>query len=270
MTETWLGIGSVSQPCSASDTPAITLAAILATGMPVAFETNGTVRLARGLTSSTYTILPAVFLLDGELDVHQPADAQLAGQRVRGFANLGRAIGPCRLYGGIAQAESPEWMPASSMCSMTPADDRLLAVADGVDVDLDGVFEELVDQHRLALGDDDGLGHVALELRLVVADLHRPAAQHEAGPHQHRDSRSWPPRRGPAAIVRAMPLAGCLQAQPLEHLLELLAVLGVFDRLDAGADDRHAGRWPAPGPGSAASARRTARSRRRAARGRKC
>jgi hypothetical protein len=23
-------------------------------------------------------------------------------------------------YGGSAQAESPEWMPASSMCSMTP------------------------------------------------------------------------------------------------------------------------------------------------------
>ena len=53
----------------------------------------------------------------------------------------------------MAQAESPEWMPASSICSMTPADDHLLAVADGVDVDFDGVFQELVDQHRLALGD---------------------------------------------------------------------------------------------------------------------
>jgi hypothetical protein len=34
-------------------TPAITFAAIFATGMPVAFETNGTVRLARGFTSIT-------------------------------------------------------------------------------------------------------------------------------------------------------------------------------------------------------------------------
>ena len=52
-TDTCAGIGSLVTPCSASDTPAITLAAIFATGMPVAFATNGTVRLARGLTSST-------------------------------------------------------------------------------------------------------------------------------------------------------------------------------------------------------------------------
>ena len=43
------GIGSLVMPCSASVTPAITLAAILATGMPVALATNGTVRLARGI-----------------------------------------------------------------------------------------------------------------------------------------------------------------------------------------------------------------------------
>ena len=36
-----------------SDSPAITRAAILAIGWPVALATNGTVRLARGLTSST-------------------------------------------------------------------------------------------------------------------------------------------------------------------------------------------------------------------------
>ena len=37
----------------ASFSPAITRAAILAIGTPVAFATNGTVRLARGLTSRT-------------------------------------------------------------------------------------------------------------------------------------------------------------------------------------------------------------------------
>ena len=41
------------KPSSASDWPAITLAAILASGTPVALLTKGTVRLARGLTSST-------------------------------------------------------------------------------------------------------------------------------------------------------------------------------------------------------------------------
>ena len=43
--------------------PAMTRAAILATGIPVALATNGTVRLARGLTSKTYTLcLPSSFL----------------------------------------------------------------------------------------------------------------------------------------------------------------------------------------------------------------
>ncbi len=40
-------------PTSASPAPAITLAAILLTGTPVALATNGTVREARGFTSST-------------------------------------------------------------------------------------------------------------------------------------------------------------------------------------------------------------------------
>ena len=39
-------------PCFSSDSPTITLAAILASGTPVALETKGTVRDARGFTSS--------------------------------------------------------------------------------------------------------------------------------------------------------------------------------------------------------------------------
>ena len=53
LTENCCGTGSWKYPCSASDTPTITLAAALASGIPVAFETKGTVRLARGFTSST-------------------------------------------------------------------------------------------------------------------------------------------------------------------------------------------------------------------------
>ncbi len=88
LTVTCDGIGSRVRPCSASDTPAITLAATLATGTPVALATNGTVRLARGFTSSTYSTWLVVFALDGVLHVHQPDDAQLLGHGVRGLANL--------------------------------------------------------------------------------------------------------------------------------------------------------------------------------------
>ena len=54
-------------------------------------------------------------------------------------------------YGGSAQAESPEWMPASSMCSMTAPMIVSLSVGDHVDVDLDRVGEEAIEQQRILL-----------------------------------------------------------------------------------------------------------------------
>ena len=42
-------------------------------------------------------------------------------------------------------------------------------------------------------------------------------------------------------MLRAMPLAGCFSPSRCRHLGKLLAVLGVLDRVDARADDRHAG-----------------------------
>ncbi len=44
---------SPTRPCSASVRPIITRAATFASGTPVAFDRNGTVRDARGFTSST-------------------------------------------------------------------------------------------------------------------------------------------------------------------------------------------------------------------------
>ncbi len=51
LTEKYGGMRSAVRPCCASDLPVMTRAATLASGMPVALETNGTVREARGLTS---------------------------------------------------------------------------------------------------------------------------------------------------------------------------------------------------------------------------
>ncbi len=50
LTATWVGVFSTT-PSSASVRPVITRAAILASGTPIALDTNGTVREARGLTS---------------------------------------------------------------------------------------------------------------------------------------------------------------------------------------------------------------------------
>ncbi len=77
------------------------------------------------------------------------------------------------------------------------ADQHLAGVvADRVDVDLGGVGEEAIDQHR-ALGRQPALlaeaaeagqlGHRPGEVVAVVHDLHRPPAEHVARAHQHRE-----------------------------------------------------------------------------------
>ena len=90
-------------------------AAALASGTAVALDTNGTVREARGFASSTYSTPPA------------SAYCTFSSPRTptpRAIASVERLISSMyscpRVIGGSAQAESPEWMPASSMCSITP------------------------------------------------------------------------------------------------------------------------------------------------------
>ena len=53
LTLTCTGTISAVKPCSASERPTMQRAAILANGTPIALLTKGTVRLARGFTSST-------------------------------------------------------------------------------------------------------------------------------------------------------------------------------------------------------------------------
>ena len=62
-----------------------------------------------------------VAVLDGVLHVHQAADLERQRQRAGLPVELGDRSSAERLCGGSEQAESPEWMPASSMCSMMPA-----------------------------------------------------------------------------------------------------------------------------------------------------
>ena len=48
----------------------------------------------------------------------------------------------------MTQAESPEWIPASSMCCMMPPM-KVTPITKAIDVDLDRRFEEFVDRNRL-------------------------------------------------------------------------------------------------------------------------
>ncbi len=129
---------------SARVAPAMTRAATLASGTPVALDTNGTVRLARGLASITKTW----WLWTAYCTLTRPRTSR-ASAMARVWPSMTSMTAGLSVGGGMTQALSPEWTPASSTCSMTAADDHLAGgVADGVDVDLDGVLEEAVDQHR--------------------------------------------------------------------------------------------------------------------------
>ena len=92
---------------------------------------------------------------------------------------------------------------------MMPPITTSVAVAQRVDVDLDRVVQEAVEQHRRIVRDLDRLAHVALEIALLVDDLHRAAAQHVRRAARPADSRSRRPRRSPPASVRAVRFGGC-------------------------------------------------------------
>ena len=71
------------------------------------------------------------------------------------------------------------------MCSMMPPMSTCVPSRHGVHVHLDGMVEEAVQQHGGLVGDPHGVAHVAVELLLVVDDLHGPPAQHVGRPdHQ--------------------------------------------------------------------------------------
>ncbi len=90
-------------------------AEILASARPVALDTNGTVRDARGFTSSTNT---TSFWIANWTFI-KPTTCNASA-----IATVCRRSSSCsaveRLNGGSEHAESPECTPACSMCSMMP------------------------------------------------------------------------------------------------------------------------------------------------------
>src|SRR5712675_659407 len=126
------------------------------------------------------------------------------------------------------------------------ADENVFAVAGGVHVHLRGIGEEPVEQHRRIVRNFDGLAHVALEILLLVHDLHRAPAEHVARTHHQRiaDFLRETQRIGFSAR-RAV--GRLLEPEAIDELLEALAVFGHVDHVGRGADDRHSVRLEIPG-----------------------
>ena len=116
LTHTWPLLVSGGRSRSASRSPSSTRQASLATGSPIAFETNGTVREARGLASITYSVSPRI----ANWTLSRPTTSS-ACAIPSVWARIWESISSPSACGGSTHAESPEWMPASSTCCMIPA-----------------------------------------------------------------------------------------------------------------------------------------------------
>ena len=79
---------------------------------------------------------------------------------------------------GKQQAESPEWIPSRfDVFHQTTDNHGSGVIAEGVHVHFHGIFEVLVNQHRMVGLHLNGLTHVAVEFFFVEHHLHGPPAQ---------------------------------------------------------------------------------------------
>ena len=118
-------------------------------------------------------------------------------------------------------------------------DEDLLAVADGVDLDLHP-FEILVDEDGTAGRGIDGGGDIADKLRGVVHYLHGPSAEDVAGAHE--DGIADALGHVEAGLDGGDGGAGGLgDAEAVEEVLEAVAVLGHVDGVGRRAEDGRPG-----------------------------
>ena len=99
-----------------SFSPVIILDAILANGSPFALDTKGTVLLALGFTSITYI---SSFFIAYWIFKKPITFKEIASFLVWIFNSLNKFS--LIETGGRQHAESPEWIPASSICCIIPA-----------------------------------------------------------------------------------------------------------------------------------------------------
>ena len=118
------------------------------------------------------------------------------------------------------------------------ADVDALAVAQRVEIDLDGPLEEAVEVDGVVGRDLGRLAHVLLELGAVVDDRHATTAEHVARTHEQREADAV---GNPARLLERGGLArgGIGDRELVEDGGEALAVLGEVDGLGLRAHDRH-------------------------------
>ncbi len=119
-----------------------------------------------------------------------------------------------------------------------PGDQHLLAVADGIDVDLDAL-EVAVDADRPVGVDDRGQRELAGQVLGRVAEVDGQPADDERGPDDDRVADPLGQRQRLLDAVGHAAL-GLRDAEPVEQGREADALLGLVDGLEVGAQERDA------------------------------
>ena len=118
------------------------------------------------------------------------------------------------------------------------ANDDVLSVGERVDVDFDGILQELVDEDGAVVGILHRLFHILHDGVFVEGDHHGAAAENVGGTDE--DGESDLARGFDRLFWRSDHRAGSLRdIEFFEQFTEALAILGEIDRLGRGADDVH-------------------------------
>ncbi len=115
-----------------------------------------------------------------------------------------------------------------------------VGIRDDIDVDLNGMIEKAVEQHRRRVGHAYRFADIARQIRVVVNDFHRAATEHITRPHDQRIADFAGERERLVGIV-CDAIGRLSQAEFLDQFLESLAIFGKVDRIGRRADDRHTG-----------------------------
>jgi hypothetical protein len=133
------------------------------------------------------------------------------------------------------------------------ADDGAGPVADGIHIHFHGRLQELVDQHRVTRGGQDGQAGKILHILGIVDDFHGPPTQDKGGPHDHRIADGVGDRQG-VGDGQGRAVGRLHEAQLFQHDLEQFPVFGPVDAFRLGTQngnpswcsgvERFSGVWP--------------------------
>ena len=228
-----------SQPRSASVAPSPIRTASSTIGTPVTLDRNGTVRLARGLTSIRYT--PSSRTMNCALTRPLAPSAR----QIRSIVCTIRSTSPSdTCCGGNTAIESPEWTPARSTCSSRPGM-RTPMPSHTASMSTSMPSRKRSMRTGRSGSTIGGRGEVADEVLGRVREVDREPADDERRPDDDRVADALRERQrlldrlGHAALRLR-------DAEPVQERGEPDPLLRLVDRLEVRAEQRHAGRDERP------------------------